>query len=263
MKYKCDMVKDLMPLSLDDAATEASKQVVVEHLAECGRCVNYYKLLGEEIEIEGSIKEPENKYVTLADRIRKRNRIVRASVILFMGVIIFLCMNYASGYRFDAKKAADISGRLNDKSKVIGNYKWKADFCFYIYDSYSCYDVVAVEKTWHGWKRIDNFLNFPKWKLYDENVGIEITGALYHFRNNEGIQLFPVIVQDSRVKTVEVTCFGETKMQKANCGELMMFTFETEQVQENSIEAAAYDDSGDIIYTLEEEKGRWIWALKH
>ena len=34
MKYRCDMVKDLMPLCLDHEASESSEQTVIEHLAE-------------------------------------------------------------------------------------------------------------------------------------------------------------------------------------------------------------------------------------
>ena len=36
MKYRCDMVKDLMPLCLDHEASESSEQTVIEHLAEVG-----------------------------------------------------------------------------------------------------------------------------------------------------------------------------------------------------------------------------------
>ena len=42
MKYKCDMVKDLMPLCLDHEASESSEQTVIEHLAECRECSKYF-----------------------------------------------------------------------------------------------------------------------------------------------------------------------------------------------------------------------------
>ena len=50
MKYRCDMVKDLMPLCLDHAASASSEQTVIEHLAECKECSKYYEAIGEEIE---------------------------------------------------------------------------------------------------------------------------------------------------------------------------------------------------------------------
>ena len=61
MKYKCDMVKDLMPLCLDESATEVSEQVVIEHMAECKNCEEYYRLLNKEIIAENDISEPEKQ----------------------------------------------------------------------------------------------------------------------------------------------------------------------------------------------------------
>ena len=38
MKYNCDIVKDLLLLYLDEVCSEASKQVVAEHVDECVEC---------------------------------------------------------------------------------------------------------------------------------------------------------------------------------------------------------------------------------
>lgn len=263
MTYRCDMVKDLMPLCLDYEATEASEQVVIKHLAECQECAKYYEELSKEMVPMGGNEELEDKYVALAKKIRKRNVVLRELSVLIgvvVGIFVFLCLNYASGYRFTSRAAADISGRLNFTSQEIGSYEWKDDLHFYIYDSYSCYDVVAVEKRWRGWKRIDNCLNWPKWSMYDENVGIEMAGQLWHCRYTEGVQLFPIIVYDENVKTVKATCFGETQTKEVKVGELTMITFETVDEQTNKVEATAYDASGEAIYRLEDKMGQWIWV---
>ncbi len=259
MKYRCDMVRDLMPLCLDHAATEASEQTVIDHLTECKECTKYYEALGKELNPMGESGEMENKYVLLAKKLRRRKKIVAVLISLVAWTWFFLCLNYASGYRWDSRAAANLSGRLKDVSQEIACFEWKDDLHFYIYDSYSCYDVVGVEKSWNGWKRMDNFLNWPKWSLYDENIGIEVAGGLCHFRYDEGVQIFPVIPYDEDIKSVEATCYGQTKKENVQVGEVTLFTFDAINGQANEVEAVAYDADGAIIYRLGTQDNHWMW----
>lgn len=257
MKYKCEMIRDLMPLCLDQTATEASEQAVTAHIAECRDCAGYYEMLGKEIAVEAGNTAPENKYIRLAAKIRKRNLAIRLFISSIIVLIWGLCVNYAAGYRLDPQKAADTSGRLNYKSQVIGSYEWN-DWKFYFYDSYSCYDVVLVEKTWHGWGVTDTCLNWPKW--FEDGDGIEMAGALCHWSDDKGIQLFPFIVRDSNVKTVEVTVFDETKTMEVVPNEFTLVTFEDSgEMGNDTARATAYDEAGNPLYTLETEKGYWVW----
>ncbi|MBR4085497.1 MAG: zf-HC2 domain-containing protein [Lachnospiraceae bacterium] len=256
MKYRCDMVRDLMPLCLDHEASESSEQTVIEHMVECKECTKYYEALGKEMEPIGEQRDKENEYVKLASKIRKRKKITAVFITSFVWLFCFICLTYASGYRLSPKAAADLSGRLNDTSQVISCYEWEDDFHFYIYDSYSCYDVVYVEKSLLGWKKYDNNLNWPKWSAYEENVGIETAGALCHFKYDEGVQLFPVRVYDDKVKSIEVTCFEQTQTKEVTPGEVVLFTFDAVVGQSNKIEATAYDAKGNALYYLDE---RHIW----
>jgi len=257
MKYRCDMVKDLMPLCLDQAASASSEQTVVEHLAECKECSKYYESLSKEMEPVEEQRNQENKYIKLASKMRKRKKITAVFITSFVWLFCFICLTYASGYRLSPKAAADLSGRLNDTSQVISCYEWKDDFHFYIYDSYSCYDVVYVEKSLLGWKKYDNYLNWHKWSAYEENIGIETAGALCHFKYDEGVQLFPVRVYDDKVKSIEVTCFEQTQTKEVTPGEVVLFTFDAVVGQSNKIEATAYDATGNAIYRLGEN---YIWV---
>ncbi len=258
MKYKCDMVRDLMPLCLDCEATEASEQVVIEHLAECKECTQYYEALEKDIKPVGE-KNTNNKYVLLAAKIRKRRLIAGILIVMFVGIWLFVCLNYADGYRISSKAVAKLNERLNDSSEIIASFEWKDDYHFYIYDSYSCYDIVGVEKTWHGWKKSFSYINCPKWSIYDENIGIEVAGNLCFFEDTEGVQIFSIIVYDEEVETVEVTCFGQTQTKEAALGEVTLFTFEAVHEQKNIVEATAYDEKGNIIYRLENQDNKMSW----
>ncbi|MGN0395101.1 MAG: zf-HC2 domain-containing protein [Coprococcus sp.] len=261
MKYKCEMIKDLMPLCLDHAAAESSEQAVIEHMAECKECTQYYDYLSKELEPLGESEYGDNRYVQLAAKIRKRRTGIGVLIGILVWVFYFICMNYASGYRLNSEAAAELSGRLNDKSKLLGCFEWKEDYHFYIYDNYSCYDVVNVEKKWNGWKKQDNCFCWPKWSMYDENVGIEVVGDLCCFRNDEGVQLFPIIAYDEKVKSVEVTCYEQTQTKEVEAGEFILFTFGAINGQSNDdVEATAYDEIGNALYRLEIQNGMWVWV---
>ena len=45
MKYPCGIIKDLLPLYIDEVCNEESKQAVENHLAECEACRKYYEAM--------------------------------------------------------------------------------------------------------------------------------------------------------------------------------------------------------------------------
>lgn len=48
-KVSCDVIKDLLPLYVDDVCSEASRQLLEEHLAGCEACQAYYESLTEDL----------------------------------------------------------------------------------------------------------------------------------------------------------------------------------------------------------------------
>ena len=45
MTYPCGIIKDLLPLYIDDVCNEESKQAVYNHLSECEKCRSYYETM--------------------------------------------------------------------------------------------------------------------------------------------------------------------------------------------------------------------------
>ena len=45
MTYPCGIIRDLLPLYIDNVCNEESKQAVENHLTECERCRDYYEAL--------------------------------------------------------------------------------------------------------------------------------------------------------------------------------------------------------------------------
>jgi|GEM_PF-2993986 Predicted integral membrane protein len=263
MKYKCDVIRDLMPLCVDDAATEDSKHVVVEHISECKDCEKFYKKMIQEIPIENELSEENKGYVAIAKKLRKRKLITRIIIVFIFWACFELMINYAGGYRFTPQSAATLSHKLNESSHKIGGYDW-GEWQFYIYDSANSYEVVTVNKHWNGWKANDNWLVWPKY-LKDRG-GIINAGDMYFWsdtNNKCGIQLFPVIAEDPAVTNIEISVFGKTKKADIKTNELAILTFENKEAKRfpNDAKGFAYDKDGKLLYQLKmsEDTMRWVW----
>ena len=48
-KIACDVIKDLLPLYVDDVCSEKTKDLIEEHLTVCEECQKYYEALQESI----------------------------------------------------------------------------------------------------------------------------------------------------------------------------------------------------------------------
>ena len=103
MKYECDVIRDLIPLYIDDVASTASRRMVEEHLAECADCRALLGRMKSE-EVETAINFEKEDVIAWQRRFFKRRSAVIGSVIagIFMvPVLICLIVNLASGSGLD------------------------------------------------------------------------------------------------------------------------------------------------------------------
>lgn len=76
MTYPCGIIRDLLPLYIDEVCNEESKQAVEQHLSECEGCRNTHKAmtLGEEV----MNREYNREELQMADSLKQvKNRINR------------------------------------------------------------------------------------------------------------------------------------------------------------------------------------------
>ena len=264
MRYKCDMIRDLMPLCVDHAASKDSENIVMEHISECKECEKYYGDLVSEIAINIELPEESKGYLAIANKIRKKNLLIRAAISIITGLIFFLLVSFGLGFRLSPEAAAALSGKLNASSTLIGQYDW-GEFQFYIYDSQNSYETVTVQRYWNGWKSEDNYLVWPKYQI--DKGSIINAGYMYFWSDtNEkyGIQLLPVIAEDERVAQIDVTVFNQTKSIDVEPGRLMILTFENADGSiDNEIQGYAYDSEGNVLYELmdDDDQARFVWQL--
>lgn len=95
-KVTCDVIKDLIPLYVDDVLSEDSKKIVDEHLEGCAGCSDYYKRLKEPddfTEREDKESEPvkditdDDKKVIQGIRKNIRSKKVRTAIITALCII--------------------------------------------------------------------------------------------------------------------------------------------------------------------------------
>ena len=84
MKYQCDLIRDLMPLCADGAATEASRQAVEEHIGTCVECARCWSEIRQGLDLAAEAPAPQEKgYAKAAKKYRKKW--------LFRLLAVFLC----------------------------------------------------------------------------------------------------------------------------------------------------------------------------
>lgn len=112
-KMHCDIVKDLLPLYVEDVCSEKSKAEIEEHLKECETCSAYYETLKEEPEVQMDDVTTGNLFegafiLGIEQKIQKKitaNRVVAGFVVLLICIIgTAVCLNLPQkmGYGFGA-----------------------------------------------------------------------------------------------------------------------------------------------------------------
>lgn len=82
MKNTCNIVRDLMPLYVDDMLSEESKQLVDEHMATCKACQEEYRTMSAEVQIPMNLN---------ANPMKKVKRTIVKRVALIIASIVLLC----------------------------------------------------------------------------------------------------------------------------------------------------------------------------
>ena len=106
MKYDHNVIKDLLPLYIDDVLSDTSRQIVDEHLDECEDCRKYLNDLKESNKVELNITdtELEKEHADILKLMRKK--IVRRNIIISL-LSIFIVISIFSLSLFYLKNTAE------------------------------------------------------------------------------------------------------------------------------------------------------------
>ena len=99
-KIACDVIKDLLPLYVDDVCSEKTKDLIKAHLAECEDCLKYYESLQEglpEVVISSKTESwdsftREKEFITKVSKKIAQKATLKGVVISFLCFILIMCL---------------------------------------------------------------------------------------------------------------------------------------------------------------------------
>ena len=100
MKYQCEMIQDLLPLYKDGACSEASKQIVEEHLEECPACTQFLNQLKDTAIDEVMVRERNNVIQSQSNFFKRKSALIGTVIAAIFAIPILVCLivNLASGH---------------------------------------------------------------------------------------------------------------------------------------------------------------------
>jgi len=90
---KCEMIRDLLPLYIDDLTSEESNKNIERHLKSCKECKMYYQEMTGEISNKISITEADIRDVELIKNINKKKK--RQIIYAVLGTIAIFVITLA------------------------------------------------------------------------------------------------------------------------------------------------------------------------
>ena len=80
MSKECDIIRDLLPLYADEVVSDASREIIEEHLSGCPECRDYLNKL-KESELESDLKREKSAVIEYgAKRFKRRSAAVGSAV---------------------------------------------------------------------------------------------------------------------------------------------------------------------------------------
>lgn len=128
MNYPCGIIRDLLPLYIDDVCNEESKQAVQNHLAGCEKCRSYYEAMKskEEFAVKKINNLEENKIVNslknVKNRINRKNRnIVLCAVATVLAVIVGFNLLFNVVIKNISLEDVSVSAQVYSLAELIDN----------------------------------------------------------------------------------------------------------------------------------------------
>lgn len=118
MKKDCEVVRDLMPLVLDDVASDGSKHMVSAHVQTCAECAAYMNQLKADLPAgqKGAV-DSRAAFDAAAQTLRKQKR-RRTLRNILLGALIVCILGLANLY--DERNAPDSDERIRDSAVQAG-----------------------------------------------------------------------------------------------------------------------------------------------
>ena len=140
MKIECDIVKDLLPLYVEQISSEASNRVIEEHIAECEQCKTIYQEMKSpklHIQYDREPAESFHKYVKKGKRkLGVKVAVITAAVILLLvivrlvaigALVAFLALDGVKAEVYEDTDVSHYMWYMGENAKEEYTHKWGMD----------------------------------------------------------------------------------------------------------------------------------------
>ena len=128
MKLSCEVIKDLLPLYVENITSDDSNQLIQEHLPECPACSAY------EQELKGGITKRQGDFETTALKLvqqdiikRRRNSIIFISLII--ALFMFVTFSYLTKPKYISQKESGITVETTQENDIYINFSHNVTSC--------------------------------------------------------------------------------------------------------------------------------------
>ena len=130
MKKNCEIIKDLLPLYIDNVCSNASKDLINEHLKSCNNCQKELENIKDNIVIS-----KKNEINVFQNFIKKINlKIIRNSILITILIIALIIpiLYFCNNYEFTMEYNEDIKLTLHT-SNTKWNFQFNSSTCGTLY----------------------------------------------------------------------------------------------------------------------------------
>ena len=119
-KINCNVIQDILPLYIEDAVSEDTKELVEEHLQDCEICQRVYH--ETKIDLENDMK-----ISAQTRRIKTILLSIAATIICFVAVFTFMNkhVTYISYKDAGITIVEDNKDEVTYRTNIKGNYRWR------------------------------------------------------------------------------------------------------------------------------------------
>lgn len=152
-KNDCKIVKDLLPLYIDDIVSDETKIYIEEHLKECEKCLDEYKKMSDELVLPIN-HEVNKKDAEIINGIKKKfkNKKFRSALLSSLAVVIIFVslFLYMSLHEIPIAHSSQMN-LVEDSGEIYlnyhGNYYGSKEFSYSQEDREKTIDIIYLYNT--------------------------------------------------------------------------------------------------------------------
>ena len=182
MKLSCDVIKDLLPLYVENITSADSNGLIQDHLAQCRQCTVYEQSLREGM----TTKLEKIEIIPLKQvqqDIRKRKRESIFFIALIVSLFMFTIFSYLTKPHFITSKDSGVAIEKLYKSNLYINFSDKVTSCKITNETWVDGERVVIVEAWTSiW---DDILGKSTPSISIKNVQ-ETLDSIYYCSNRDG-----------------------------------------------------------------------------